>query len=77
MAPRAVSRESPEASSKSGCTLIDTTLPLDELIQRLSNVLVFRRVPHHARPFASGALIDFLRFCGAQNDSSERVITAR
>jgi hypothetical protein len=72
---RPISRKSPEAPGEASCASVDATLPLDELIQRLGNVLVFCRVPHHPRPFASGALIDLFRIRSAQDGPREGFVT--
>jgi hypothetical protein len=46
---------SSKAPSKSRRTVVDATLPLNERGKRLSNRLVLRRIPQHARPLGSRA----------------------
>ena len=63
---------SPKPTSKPRRTFVDAALALDEVPQRLIQVLVFRRVPQHTGPFASRALIDLVTICRTINYGRER-----
>ena len=52
-----VETPSPQTAREPGNTVVDATLALDELLQRLGIRLVHRGVTHHPRPLAPGALV--------------------
>jgi hypothetical protein len=75
--PLSILRFWPKPFAQPSSTGIDTTLPADELVQRLGIRLVRCRVPHHARPFAPSSLVGLGRIRGASNHGGERVFTFR
>jgi hypothetical protein len=70
-----ISIASPETSGKSVSTPVDPALALNERGKRLSNRLVLRRIPQHARPLRSCSLVDFLTISGAQDHSGKRFVS--
>jgi hypothetical protein len=64
-------------AEKTGRAFIDSTLPSDELVQRLTIRLVHGRVPHNARPLTPGTVVGFRWVGRAPNDGGERVFTLR
>ena len=64
---------SPKATSIPSCTLVDAAFALDEVTQRLIQILEFSRVPQHTGPFAPGPIIDLCVICGTINDGRKRL----
>jgi hypothetical protein len=63
-----------EQPRKPSRALVDSTLALDELLERFGMGLVRQRVPQHARPFGPGALVNLGRVAGAANYRGQRLI---
>jgi hypothetical protein len=66
----------PEAAGKSLRTLVDATLPLNELSKRFRSRFVLCRIPEHARPLGPRSLVYFLMISGAQDDRGERLVSS-
>ena len=52
---------------------VETALALDEITQRLIQVLVFRGVPQHPRPFAPRPFIDLVPIRSAKDHGGKRL----
>jgi hypothetical protein len=63
---------SPEATGKPRRAFVDSSLTLDEVAQWLIQVLEFRRVPQHARPFATHPVIELAAISRAKDQSGKR-----
>jgi hypothetical protein len=67
----------PQTPRETSAHAFDPTFPAYELIQWLGIRLVRRRVPHHARPLASGQFVGLLRVSGAPDDGREGIFPVR
>jgi hypothetical protein len=66
-----VESPSPQTSRKPSDTFVDATLALDKPVQRVGIRLAYCRVPHEARPLASGSLVHLRSIGGPPDDSGE------
>ena len=58
--------------AQTSCTFVDTAPALDEITERLIQVLVFRRELQRARPFAPHSAIDLGTVGRAKDHSGKR-----
>jgi hypothetical protein len=63
---------SPKATGKLRRAFVDTAFAFDKVPQWLVQVLVFRGIPHHPRPFAPRPVIDLVTISRTINDGPER-----
>jgi hypothetical protein len=64
---------SPEATSITSCTFIQSAFALDEITQRLAQILVYCCVPQRSRPFAPRSIIDLVWICRAKDHGGVRL----